>query len=102
MLIVGSGILSLWREKARGTPLPPSVAADDQAVLMEEAGEGGVVCRTGPPPSEGCSGGVAGRRTVVPERTGVRLVLGPPRKRGGAALSEKEEPKARRQLPTQQ
>lgn len=38
-LIIGSGILTLWREKARGTKLPPSVAAEGQAGLVEEAGE---------------------------------------------------------------
>lgn len=40
VLIVGSGILTLWREKARGTKLPPSVAAEGQAGLVEEAGDG--------------------------------------------------------------
>jgi drug/metabolite transporter (DMT)-like permease len=41
ILIVGSGVLTLWREKARGTPLPHSVAADSQAGLgTSDAGEG--------------------------------------------------------------
>lgn len=33
VLIIGSGILTLWREKTRGTPLPPSVAAGTQSAL---------------------------------------------------------------------
>ncbi|BCP54379.1 transporter [Kaistia sp. 32K] len=37
VLIIGSGILTLWREKARGTKLPPSVAAEGQAGLVEAA-----------------------------------------------------------------
>jgi len=32
ILIVGSGVLTLWREKARGTPLPHSVAADSRGL----------------------------------------------------------------------
>jgi hypothetical protein len=39
VLIIGSGIPTLWREKARGTPLPPSVAAEGQAGLVEAAGD---------------------------------------------------------------
>ncbi|WP_210162825.1 hypothetical protein [Kaistia adipata] len=39
MPVIDSGILTLWREKARGTKLPPSVAAEGQAGLVEEAGE---------------------------------------------------------------
>ena len=35
VLIVGSGILTLWREKARGTPLPPSVAAGTQSAFSQ-------------------------------------------------------------------
>ncbi len=36
VLIIGSGILTLWREKTRGTPLPPSVAAGTQAAALVE------------------------------------------------------------------
>ncbi|WEK49812.1 MAG: DMT family transporter [Candidatus Kaistia colombiensis] len=35
VLIIGSGILTLWREKARRTPLPPSVAAGTQAAFSQ-------------------------------------------------------------------
>ncbi|AYD01260.1 DMT family transporter [Neorhizobium sp. NCHU2750] len=34
ILIVGSGLLTLMREKARGTPLPPAVAPNAQAAAM--------------------------------------------------------------------
>jgi drug/metabolite transporter (DMT)-like permease len=33
VLIIGSGILTLWREKVRGTPLPPSVAAEGPGLM---------------------------------------------------------------------
>jgi drug/metabolite transporter (DMT)-like permease len=34
VLIVGSGLLTLMREKVRGTPLPPAVAPNAQAAAM--------------------------------------------------------------------
>jgi drug/metabolite transporter (DMT)-like permease len=42
VLIIGSGLLTLMREKARGTPLPPAVAPNAQAAAMisPEDGDG--------------------------------------------------------------
>lgn len=34
LLIVGSGLLTLMRERVRGTPLPPSIGTDAQAAAM--------------------------------------------------------------------